>query len=242
MTDNPTASTESVLSQESSSRDILLTLLDMGRQVASVIELHELLDRMPALIRRLIQFDAFAVYLLDERGRELRVAHSVGYPDVRNFRLKPSQGLIGLVITARQALFVGDVTADQHYIEVVPGMASTLAVPLMHKAKAIGVLNILSRNRDQYNERDAVILDQFATLVATAIVNARLFERERQDAEAFETLAEIGREVAAVLDLDELLMRIAQVTRRLIDYRTFGILLVNDRTKQLEMKVGVKYA
>ena len=34
---------------------------------------------------------------------------------------------------------------------------------------------------------------------ATPADNARLFERERQDADAFEMLAEIGRDVAAVL-------------------------------------------
>jgi len=161
---------------------------------------------------------------------------------VSNFRLKPSQGLVGRVMTTKQAVVLGDVKADPDYIEVVQGMASTLAVPLVHKAKAVGTLNILSRNRDQYTERDAAILDQFATLAATAIVNARLFERERQDADVFETLAEIGREVAAVLDLDELLHRITQVARRLIDYRTFGILLLNERTRELEMKVAVKYA
>ena len=76
--------------------------------------------------------------------------------------------------------------------------------------------------------------------MAVALVNARLFERSRLDAEAFETLAEIGREVASVLDLDELFTRIAQLAKRVIDYRTFGILLVND-DNELEMKLAVKY-
>src|SRR6187399_3495945 len=107
-------------------------------------------------------------------------------------------------------------------------MASTVAVPLLHKKKPIGALNVLSRVRDTYSERDANILRQFASHVATALVNARLFEQQRQDAEAFELLAEIGREVAAVLDLGELLSRIAQLTRRVVDYRTFGILLLNE--------------
>jgi sigma-B regulation protein RsbU (phosphoserine phosphatase) len=72
------------------------------------------------------------------------------------------------------------------------------------------------------------LLRQFAAHVAVGIVNARLFERSRSDADAFETLAEIGRDVASVLDLDELFARIAQSMRRVIDYRTFGIWLVNE--------------
>ena len=56
-----------------SEREILLTLSDLGRQVVSVIDFDELLQRIPELIGRLIPFDAFAVYLLDEKRAELRI-------------------------------------------------------------------------------------------------------------------------------------------------------------------------
>jgi len=224
-----------------SERDVLLTLFDLGRQVVSVIDLEELLKRIPDLIGRLIQFDAFAVYLFNEKRAELSIAYAVGYPDMSGFKLPLSQGLVGRVVASQQALVIGDIRTDPGYLEVVPGMLSTVAVPLIHKAKAIGVLNILSRSRDRYTERDATILGQFGSHVASALVNARLFARERQDADAFELLAEIGREVAAVLDLDQLLARVAQLTKRIVDYRTFGILLFNDAKGALEMKVAVQY-
>jgi sigma-B regulation protein RsbU (phosphoserine phosphatase) len=225
-----------------SERDVLLTLFDLGRQVASVIDFDELLQRLPALMARLIKFDAFAVYLLDEKRSELRIAYSVGYPaDADTVRLTLSQGLVGRVISSQQALVLGDIRTDPGYFEVVAGMSSTVAVPLVYQKKPIGALNILSRSRDSYTERDANILRQFGSHVATALVNARLFEQQRLDAEAFELLAEIGREVAAELDLDELLAKIAQLAKRVIDYRTFGILLLHETTNELEMKVAVKY-
>ncbi len=229
------------LAEGSSERDVLLTLFDMGRQVASVIELDELLEAMPGFIGRLIPFDAFALYLLDERRNELKIAHAVGYPDVRQFRIGLGEGLVGRVVSAQQTAVIGDVAGDPHYIEVVPGMVSTLAVPLVHKNKAIGALNVLSRQPDRYTDRDANILRQFATLAAGAIVNAHLFDQQKQDAAAFETLADIGREVAAVLDLDELLSRVAQLTRRLVDYRTFGILLLDEQRGELDIEVAVQY-
>ena len=225
-----------------SERDVLLTLFDLGRQVASVIDFDELLQRLPALMARLIKFDAFAVYLLDEKRSELRIAYSVGYPaDADTVRLTLSQGLVGRVISTQQALVLGDIRTDPGYFEVVAGMSSTVAVPLVYQKKPIGALNILSRSRDSYTERDANILRQFGSHVATALVNARLFEQQRHDAEAFELLAEIGREVAAELDLDELLAKIAQLAKRVIDYRTFGILLLHETTNELEMKIAVKY-
>ena len=50
--------------------------------------------------------------------------------------------------------------------------------------------------------------------------------REREYTRTLETLAEIGREMSAILDLDELLTRLAHLVKRLIDYRTFGIALL----------------
>jgi sigma-B regulation protein RsbU (phosphoserine phosphatase) len=92
-----------------------------------------------------------------------------------------------------------------------------------------------------YSERDAAILRQFAAHVSLALVNARLFEQQRLDAEAFETLAEIGRDVGALLDVEELLARVGQLARRVVDYRTFGILLLNDVSQELEIKVAIQF-
>src|SRR3954469_17591696 len=221
--------------------EILTILFDLGRQVTSVLELGELLAQIPKLIGRLIQFDAFAVYLLDERRSELRAAYSVGYPEHSDqIRVRLDQGLVGAAVASQAPLLVNDVTSDPRYVQMVPGMAAELVVPLLHKARPIGALNILSHNRDQFSLSDVALLRQFGAHVAVALVNARLFERSRRDAEAFEMLAETGRDVAAILELDELFARIAQLMRRVIDYRTFGILLLSDEGV-LEMQFAVQY-
>jgi sigma-B regulation protein RsbU (phosphoserine phosphatase) len=85
------------------------------------------------------------------------------------------------------------------------------------------------------------VLRQFGANVAVAIENARLLEHERQYTSTLETLAEVARDFGSILNLDELLTRLASVTRRIVDYRTFGILLVNDATQELELKTAVRY-
>jgi sigma-B regulation protein RsbU (phosphoserine phosphatase) len=222
-------------------QETLTTLFDLGRQVASVLDLDELLAQIPKLIGRLIEFDAFAVYLLDQRRSELRVAYSVGYPPSDEpARLSLDQGLVGAAVKSQMPLLVNDVVADPRYVGIVPGMAAELVVPLLHKKRPIGALNVLSHHKDAFTPADVDLLRQFGAHVAVGIVNARLFEGSRSDAEAFETLAEIGRDVAAVLDVDELFNRIAQSMRRVIDYRTFGIWLLNTRG-ELEIQLAVQY-
>jgi sigma-B regulation protein RsbU (phosphoserine phosphatase) len=226
-----------------SEHDLLATLFDLGRQITSVLDLEELLRQLPQLIARLIHFQAFAVYLLDARKEELRVAYSVGYPELPDgpLRRKVGEGLVGAAVAGKEPILVNDVSTEPRYVEAVAGMASELVVPLIHQAKPIGALNVLGSSPGQFSESDLQILRQFAAHVAVAIVNAQMFERERADVEAFETLAAIGREMSAVLDLDALLTRLAQLTKRLVSYRTFGILLLHEERGELEMKLALQY-
>ena len=61
-------------------REIVATLFELGREVTSVLDLEELLQKIPELIAKLTNFQAFAVYLLDPKRNELSIAYSVGYP------------------------------------------------------------------------------------------------------------------------------------------------------------------
>jgi sigma-B regulation protein RsbU (phosphoserine phosphatase) len=233
------------LQQPSSSSDteLLATLYDLGREVTSVLDFDELLQKIPQLIARLTPFQVFAVYLLDERRGDLRIAYAVGYPEdvVKNFRLQVGQGVVGTAVAEQRPILVGDVTAEPRWMGVVENIQSGLAVPLRHQNKVLGALNLLSDRKHAFTERDEVMLRHFAAHIAQALVNARLFESEREYSDTLETLAEIGREMSAILDLDELLTRLGHLVKRLIDYRTFGIALVNEEDGTLEMKTAISY-
>ena len=149
--------------------------------------------------------------------------------------------MVGAAVAEQRPILLDDVDTDPRYLKTVPGVRSQLAVPLRHKGRVIGALNLLSDRRAAFTERDEVILRQFGAHVAQAIVNARLFESEREYSETLETLAEIGREMSAILDLDELLTRLAHLVKRIINYRIFGIALLDESSQMLEMKLAIKY-
>jgi len=236
-------STESQPDVRANALEALTALFALGREVTSVLDLEELLQKIPELISRITKFKAFAVYLLDEKHNELTVAYSVGYPAevARTLRMKVGEGLVGAAVADGLPLLVNDVHADPRYVEAVPGSNSELVVPLRRKGRVIGALNLLSDTPGQFTLVDEAVLRQFGANVAVAIENARLLEHERQYTSTLETLAEVARDFGSILNLDELLTRLASVTRRIVDYRTFGILLVNEATQELELKTAVRY-
>ena len=156
-------------------------------------------------------------------------------------RLALGQGTVGTAVQEQRSILINDVSTDPRYIAVVPGAQSTLVVPLRYKGRPIGAFNLLSNEKNAFDDTDESMLRAFASAVAQAIVNARLFESEREYSDTMETLAEVGREMSAILDLDELLTRVAHLVKRVIAYRTFGIALVNDATGMVEFKVAISY-
>src|SRR5687768_10779406 len=226
-----------------SDTELLSTLFGLAREVTSVLDLGELLAKIPQLIARLTRFNAFSVYLLDEPRQELRIAYAVGYPEgvTATQRLKLGQGVVGTAAEEGRPILVNDIRMEPRYQGPLRNMLSQLAVPMRRKGKVIGALNLLSERTGAFTSQDEALLRQFAAHVAVAIENARLFKSERQYVDTLETLAEIGREMTSIRDLDVLLTRIAGLTKRLIDYRTFGILLLNEATQELDMKFAVRY-
>src|SRR4029079_19203145 len=102
---------------------------------------------------------------------------------------------------------------------------SRLVVPLRRKKRVIGAINLYGEQVGQFTPRDEAMLRQFGAHVAVAIENARLFEREREYSATRETLAEIGRDIGSILELDQLLERIATLVPPGVAVRPFRICL-----------------
>src|ERR687887_1178407 len=111
------------MSSTAASTDQLATLFALGREIASVLDLDELLQKIPQLIARLTEFKAFAVYLLDPKKNELSIAYSVGYPEetARTLRVPVGQGLVGAAVAEGHPILVNDIRTDARYYEAVPG-------------------------------------------------------------------------------------------------------------------------
>ena len=128
----------------------------------------------------------------------------------------------------KSPLFVPDVSQDPRYLSVVPGVRAELAIPLIHRDRLVGVLNVEGPRSGRLHPEARAALLVLAGHLAIAIENATLYREARWYAGLLATLYEIGKETSSILDLDELLQRVAEVVKRVIDYEMFGILLLDE--------------
>src|SRR5207244_8818443 len=137
------------------------------------------------------------------------------------------EGVPGRAAQLRQAVLVDDVTADPAYIAAIPNVRAELAVPLVSKNRVIGVIDIEAREAGYFTEEHRRLLTLVASRIAAGIENARLYTRVARQAQTLTVLNEISQELTSILNLDELLRRIAELLTRLIDYQMFSIMLLD---------------
>jgi sigma-B regulation protein RsbU (phosphoserine phosphatase) len=222
--------------------ELLTLLLEVSEQLSSTLDLDELMRRMAAIVKRAIDYDVFAILLLKEKAQELYIRFSVGHPDelVRNLRVKVGEGIVGRAAATRKSVLINDVRKDPAYIQSLPAVRSELAVPLIAKNRVIGVIDLEAPWPDFFNEQHQNLLELLAGRMALAVMNARLYRRTLRQTRTLQLLNEISRELSSVLVLKDLLRRIGTLTKRLIDYHRFSILLLDELTQTLNPVIAVK--
>src|SRR2546427_279548 len=179
----------------------LATLAEIGEEINASLNLDRVLSKMATLIKRLVDYEIFTVMLLDEGSQMLSNRFAVGYSQemMENWRVPVGQGISGAAAASRQPILVADVRKDPRYINAIDSVRSELAVPLLFKNQVVGVIDIQSSQVDYFTPEQQEILVLLAGRLATAIGNARLFERARSQADTLLLLHEVGREASSII-------------------------------------------
>ncbi|HEY7390416.1 MAG TPA: SpoIIE family protein phosphatase [Bryobacteraceae bacterium] len=223
--------------------ELLDFLLEVSAATASTLDLDQLLRDVARIIHRVLPYDLFAILLYNERRQDLRIRYAVGHREdvVTNLSLTLGEGITGLAAARREPVLVGDVRTDPRYLNSVDAVRTELAVPMTARGKLVGVIDLQSTRLNAYNEYDRALLRLIAGRVSIAIENARLYRRVERHNRTLRTLAQVSREFSSILDLNELLRKIASTIRALINYDAFSILLVDADAQALRHRFSLRY-
>jgi sigma-B regulation protein RsbU (phosphoserine phosphatase) len=175
----------------------LTVLNEIAAELTSILDLDPLLERMGQLLRRLIDYQMFTLMLLDEKGETLitRYAWRFGSAHAPVHSLPITSGLVGVAVREWRLVNVPDVRKDARYVAMNPETRSELVVPLFHKGRIIGVLDLEHTRAGFFNEEHERVLTTLAAQVAIAIENARLYQAVRTQEAQLERDMAMAREV-----------------------------------------------
>ncbi|HKE05242.1 MAG TPA: GAF domain-containing SpoIIE family protein phosphatase [Blastocatellia bacterium] len=167
------------------------TLIEIGHEITSILDLDRLLNQIAALLDRIINYEFLLVGLIDETREEFVWHVEEGYgaqKRERANRTKVSYGVVGRAVRERRTQIVGDVLRDPDYYLTDKwegqGQRSEIAVPLIYEENVIGALALESSRTNAFDENHGRLLENIANTLSIAIANARLYaehvQRERQ--------------------------------------------------------------
>jgi transcriptional regulator with GAF, ATPase, and Fis domain len=136
-------------------------------------------------IIRLVACDRVGLALLSENGQEFQTYTARVHEDERRIRPRPEivfkidRTALGSVVRSREPLIINDTSegaADFLDVNVLhsAGLGSALIVPLVAKGRALGTINVVSRQTHAFHQRHVDMLMPVAEIFALAYVAQQL--------------------------------------------------------------------
>ena len=159
------------------------------------LDLHEVTQRVAALMTEATGADVCFVHVVDEEGRRiLLVGATPPFEEVvGQVELLVGEGVAGWVAQHAEPAVVPNKWEDHRY-KYIPALrgedyTSMMSVPMLVRGKVVGVLNVHAKETRVWDEQDVALLSDVANLMGRAVENARLYARLAEREETLETFA-----------------------------------------------------
>jgi sigma-B regulation protein RsbU (phosphoserine phosphatase) len=179
----------------------LLVLNEVSREISSILDVEELLRRAAELVKHVIDYQILSILLYDEEQHIFRHRVDVkhGQRVQGKLRVAATEGIVGAAATLREPVLVPDVTTDPRYLMVNPETRSELSIPMMHKGKVIGVLDLESPQLNYFTEEHVQTLSILASNLAVSLENARLYQQVARDEARLERDLQAAKRIQGAL-------------------------------------------
>jgi phosphoserine phosphatase RsbU/P len=188
-------SVSSALEQDQS----LSLLLDVSRELTSILERDELLQRIADRVKKIVNYHLFNVMLWNEKTAHLECAFAKHYEDAIDMQLAVPlfKGITGHAAGHRCTTRVDDVRLDQRYIEFPHSnnVRSELVIPLLLQDRLVGVLDLESINLNAFTVESERLLGILGSYIAVALENSRLYEQSRDREQRMQQDLDTAREI-----------------------------------------------
>jgi GAF domain-containing protein/DNA-binding response OmpR family regulator len=210
----------------------LAVVNNIGQALADQLDLDALIERLGDELRDVFSADLVYVALHDRATDMIEFAYYSEHGERRaNPAMRFGEGLTSKILQTREPLLLNRAAAFEEVGVPIVGTPakSYLGVPIVSGSDAIGVISVQSTTQaGRFGQTDARLLSTIGANVGVAIANARLYLETERRASEMAALANLGRDVGALLELDPILQRIGERARSLLAAETSAVFLERD--------------
>ncbi|MBI5928060.1 MAG: GAF domain-containing protein [Chloroflexi bacterium] len=226
---------------------------DLSAIATTILDQTELLQTVADLTKESFNLYHAHIYLLDNARQYLELAAGAGdigrlmVSERRKIALQHPHSLVALAARDAEGVIANDVTESADFLPnpLLPDTRSEMAIPMMVAGDVIGVLDVQSEIVNRFTNEDLNIQTALASQLAVAVTNARAFE-ERRRAETslakrvaeIEAVAQVGIAASTILDVNQLLFTVSNLTKQRFNLYHAHIYLLDDARQNLVLTAG----
>jgi GAF domain-containing protein len=217
-------------------------LQEIVSTVASSIELAEVLPAVVRLVSDASGVHGCFVYLVEDERLVMRAASPPYEPQVGKVAFERGESLAWWAAEHGEPAFIRENALADPRVKYVPELEedryqSLLAVPVVSRSgDAIGAITAHTEAPREFTDDEVDFIVTSASLVASAIENARQYEETRARVAELEQLTELAEAIARAEALDELLQTVATDARPLLGARACHVYLLDAAREELDLK------
>jgi serine phosphatase RsbU (regulator of sigma subunit)/putative methionine-R-sulfoxide reductase with GAF domain/anti-sigma regulatory factor (Ser/Thr protein kinase) len=214
----------------------------VSAQIANVLDLDELTRRVTKLIQRTFNYYYVAIFTHEPDHEYLSFRSSAGQARGRGkpLRVRMGEGLIGSVARTGEEAVTNDVHIEPRYrfLAVLAETQSEAVLPLKIEGQILGVLDVQSDRLGAFHPNDLLVLRALVDTIAIAINGVRLYGELHTRAEHLEMVAEVSNDITSILDLDELLKKVAALIQERLGFPYVHLFTVHPNRRQIIYEAG----
>ncbi len=193
----------------------LAAVSEIATTSARETDLNRMLEMVVHLTQRKFGLYHAHVFLYNEAARQLEIV-ACGWEEgspyegthgTRTIPIQQEPSLVARAARTRAPVVVNDVYSDPDWLPnpLLPRTAAELAVPLLVGETLLGVLDVQSDQINAFTEEEINIMMTLAAQIATALQNARNYERARKQAEREALLNAISQKIQSATSVEAVL-------------------------------------
>ncbi|MGB8212677.1 MAG: GAF domain-containing protein [Anaerolineales bacterium] len=214
----------------------------VSAQIANVLDLGELTRRVTTLIQRTFNYYYVALFTYTAGQDFLNFSSSAGPARGRDnpLDIRVGAGLIGSVAQTGEEAVTNDVHTEPRFrfVALLPETQSEAVLPLKIEGQILGLLDVQSDRLGAFHPNDLLVLRALADTIAIAINGVRLYGELQTRADHLEMVAQVSNDITSILDLTELLKKVAVLIQERLDFPYVQLFTVHPNRRQIIYEAG----
>lgn len=234
---------------ETSTRASLELLYRVSHQVASTLDLSEIIERILSLAMENIGATSGSIIIINEQEQPIESAIIVEdrpiHHNLDELKSTLDMGLAGWVLKETQSVHIPDTSDDPRWLQRpddrddATGPKSAVAVPILAREKKVGVATFVHPEPYHLTSDHLHLVQAIADQAGVAVLNARLFEESQKQARVMTALAKSAKAFSSSLHLDQVLHNILYQIQQALQVEVVSLALIDQEQNTLVFRAAI---